>query len=127
MASATPWVADAILLLHVAFVLFIVLGFVAIWLGAAWGKRWSTDPWLRGLHLAAIAIVVLESWLGLPCPLTVWEDALRGTHTNIGFVAHWLRALLFWNLPAWFFTALYTAVGALAVATWLRIPPRRRR
>ena len=118
--------ADAVLLLHAAIVTFIAGGFVAIWIGAARARRWSTDPWLRGLHLAAIAIVVVEAWLGLPCPLTVWEDALRGTPGNAGFVARWVRALLYWNLPEWFFTALYTSLGALALLTWVRVPPRWR-
>ncbi|HXZ50207.1 MAG TPA: DUF2784 domain-containing protein [Usitatibacter sp.] len=119
--------ADAILLVHAAFVLFVVGGLAAIWVGIARGWRFAFDPRLRGAHAAAIAFVVAESLLGYACPLTVWEDALRGTHAARGFVARWVRAWLFWDAPPWAFTALYVAFGLAVAWTWWRHPPRRRR
>src|SRR6185436_15833868 len=101
--------ADFVLVLHAAFVLFVVGGLAAAWAGLALGKAWARNPWFRGLHLAAIAFVVAESLLGYMCPLTAWEDALRGTATDKGFIARWIHAWLFWDWPPWVFTALYTA------------------
>jgi hypothetical protein len=120
-----PALADAVLVVHAAFVLFVVGGLVATWLGLAFGWRYARNPWFRGLHLAAIAFVVLESILGFVCPLTAWEDALRGERTDAGFIQRWIHAWLFWRAPTWVFTSAYVAFGALVAATWWRWPPRR--
>jgi hypothetical protein len=117
--------ADAILVVQAAFVLFVVGGLAAIWIGIALGRRFAFNPWFRGLHLAAIAFVVAEALLGFMCPLTIWEDALRGTSSDKGFVARWVHAWLYWDWPPWVFTTLYVAFGALVAWTWLRFPPRR--
>lgn len=118
--------ADLVLLIHLAFVVFVVGGLVAIWVGAARGREWAFSRTFRTLHLVAIAVVVAEAVFGIACPLTAWEDALRGAHQEQGFVARLFRAVLYWNLPGWVFTSLYCAFGALVAWTWLRIPPRPR-
>jgi hypothetical protein len=118
--------ADAILALHAAFVLFVVGGLAAVWIGIAARRAFAFDPWFRGLHLAAIAFVAIESVLGYACPLTVWEDALRGKRADEGFIARAIHAWLFWDLPPAFFTAAYVGFAALVAATWWRYPPRRR-
>jgi polyferredoxin len=118
--------ADAILLVHAAFVLFVVVGLPATWVGLARGSRWARNPWFRGAHLAAIAFVVVQALLGYMCPLTIWEDALRGTVTDKGFIARWVHAWLFWNAPPWVFAAIYCAFGALVAWTFWKWPPKRR-
>jgi polyferredoxin len=121
MASA----ADAVLVLHAAFVLFVVGGLLLIVAGASFEKAWAFNPWFRGLHLAAIGFVVVESLLGYACPLTIWEDALRGVASERGFIARWIHAWLFWSAPPAIFTAIYCAFGALVAFTWWKWPPRR--
>ena len=118
--------ADAIVVVHLAFVLFVVGGLFATWIGLAWGKPFARSPWFRNLHLAAIAFVVAESLLGMVCPLTLWEDALRGTRTEAGFVERWVHGVLFWSWPPWVFTTIYAVFGLLVAVTWWRFPPRRR-
>ena len=118
--------ADAILVVHAAFVLFVVGGLLATWIGLALDRPFARNPWFRNLHLAAIAFVVLEAFAGVMCPLTIWEDALRGERTEAGFIQRWIHAWLFWNWPAWVFTAIYAAFGALVAWTWWRWPPRTR-
>ena len=122
---SAPTLADAILVAHALFVIFVVAAVPATWIGAALGWRYAINPWFRGLHLAAIAFVVAESILGFMCPLTIWEDALRGGTTGEGFIQRWIHAWLFWNWPAWVFTVIYVAFGALVAWTWWRLPPRR--
>jgi hypothetical protein len=117
--------ADAVLLVHAAFVLFVVGGLVATWLGLVLGLPFARNPWFRNLHLAAVAFVVAESLLGMVCPLTLWEDALRGTRPEAGFIERWVHALLFWSWPQWVFTAVYVGFGLLVAATWWLFPPRR--
>ena len=119
--------ADLLLILHAAFVAFVVLGLPAIWLGLALGKGWARSPGFRIAHLAAILFVAGEALLGLTCPLTLWEDALRGTSGEQGFIERWVHAWLFWSAPPWVFTAAYVAFAGAVAWTWWRWPPRGRR
>jgi polyferredoxin len=118
--------ADAVLLVHAAFVLFVAGGFAAILIGIALDRPFAFNAWFRGAHLAAIAFVVAESILGYMCPLTLWEDALRGETVEKGFIQRWIHTWLFWDWPAWVFASIYAAFGALVAWTWVRHPPRRR-
>ena len=122
--------ADAILVLHFAIALFVVGGLVLIIVGNLFGWRWVNALWFRLLHLAAIAIVVAEAWLGITCPLTTLEMWLRaqsgaGIAANYSesFIGHWLQRLLFYSAPPWMFVLAYTVFGALVVAVWFRFPP----
>ncbi len=119
--------ADAILLLHFAIVLYITLGLPAIWLGAACGWQWVRRFWFRLTHLAAIVFVALEALFGVWCPLTVWEDALRGSTNELSFVARWVHRLMFYQLPEWVFTLAYVSFAAVVGLTWVLVPPRLKR
>jgi len=114
--------ADALLLLHFLVVAFVVGGFALILAGLALGWRWVHNRLFRLLHLAAIAVVVLQSWLGVICPLTRWENRLRalaGEQAYSGsFIQYWLHKLLFFQAPPWVFTLVYTLFGAAVAATW---------
>ena len=119
-------IADAILVVHFAIVVFIVGGLIAVWIGAALGWRWTLNPWFRYAHLAAIAFVAAEALLGIACPLTVWEDLARGGVRPESFVGRWVRRVLFYEAPEWVFTALYVAWVLATLATLRLVPPRRR-
>ena len=119
--------ADVVLVLHFAYVLFVVGGLVAIWLGCALGWRWVRNWWFRVLHFAAIGFVAMEALVGVLCPLTLLEDWLRpGEDTETGFVQRWLHALLFYDWPLWVFTAIYLSFAAVVAATFILLPPRPR-
>ena len=123
--------ADGELFVHVGFVAFVVAGLVAVWIGHAFGWRWVDRMAFRVLHALAIAFVVAEAWLGVACPLTVLEYALRRRAGDVrlaegdAFVAGWLARLLYWDAPAWVFTLAYSLFGLAVLATLLRFPPRR--
>jgi len=123
--------ADLLLVLHLGFVLFVVLGLVLVLAGGALAWGWVYNRRFRIAHVLAIGVVVAQAWLGRVCPLTTWEMALRdraGDATYGGaFIAHWLGEWLYYDLPAWVFAAAYTAFGALVVFAWFRVPPRPRR
>jgi hypothetical protein len=120
--------ADALLLLHILIVVFVVAGLAAIYIGWALAWSWVINPWFRLLHLVTIGIVVLQSWLGVICPLTTWEMSLREQAGDIvyagSFISHWFQALLYYQAPAWAFTVTYTAFGLLVVASWFAVKPR---
>ena len=114
--------------------LFVVGGLVLIIVGNLFGWRWVNALWFRLLHLAAIAIVVAEAWLGITCPLTTLEMWLRAqsgagiaASYSESFIGHWLQRLLFYAAPPWAFVLAYTVFGALVVAVWFRFPPEFRR
>ena len=115
--------ADAVLILHFAFVLFVVGGLAMVWIGAAAGWRWVRNGWFRAAHLAAIAFVAAEALAGVWCPLTVWEDALRGTRADKSFIARWIHRVLFYDLPEWVFTVSYVLFALVVAATWWIVRP----
>lgn len=133
VSAAPPWrlLADAVLVLHVGIVAFVVAGLALILVGNFAGWRWVNALWLRLAHLAAIGIVVAQSWLGVVCPLTtleMWLRAKAGRATYAGgFIEHWLQRLLYWDAPAWAFTLVYTVFGLLVAASWYWFPPGRGR
>jgi len=118
--------ADLLLAFHFSIASFIVLGLVLVWIGAIARWNWIRNPWFRYLHLAAIVFVAAEALLGAACPLTVWEDLLRGGARPETFVGRWVYRLLYYNAPEWVFTAIYAAWTGLTLLTLRFVPPARR-
>lgn len=118
--------ADTIVVIHLFIMVFITAGLPLIYIGAARRWTWIRDWRWRVTHLAAIGLVAAESLAGIVCPLTLWEDALRGQQSKEGFIERWVDRILFYDFPAWVFTIAYTVFAALVVATWFAVPPRRR-
>ena len=122
--------ADAVLLLHVLFVAFVVAGLLLILAGRLLSWDWVRNWWFRVIHLGAIGIVVLQAWLGVICPLTRLEMYLRdkaGDTTYAGsFVSHWLEAILYYRAPAWVFAVAYTLFAIVVVMSWVWVRPHGR-
>ena len=126
--------ADAVLALHFALVVFVVGGLVFIVIGNVAHWRWANTLRFRLAHMAAIAVVAAEAWLGIACPLTTLEGWLRaksGVTTGLAhsdsFVGYWLHRLLFYSAPPWVFVLAYSVFGLLVVAVWFWFPPRSNR
>ena len=119
-------VADALLVVHFFIAAFIVAGLILVWLGAALRWRWIANPWFRYLHLGAIGLVAAEALLGIACPLTVWEDLLRGGVRPESFVARWVQRLLYYRAPEWVFTTGYVLWTLATLLTLWLVPPRRK-
>lgn len=121
--------ADFVLLLHAAFVAFVLVGLVLIWIGRFRGWAFVRNFWFRAAHLACIGVVVDESLSGIVCPLTTWENRLRllaGGQTRYAgsFIQDWVQRLIFYDLDERVFTLIYLAFFlAVALSFWL-IPPR---
>ena len=119
--------ADGVLVTHIAFVGFVVIGLVMILLGGLRGWSWVRNRWFRRAHLSAIGIVVVQAWLGIICPLTTLEMFFRGKAGDAtyqgAFIAHWLHRLLFFDAPLWVFTVCYTAFGLAVIASWWFVKP----
>ena len=72
--------ADLIMVVHLAWIIFMIWGFVLTIRGFFYPKFF--ERWLfRTVHLLGILFVVTLEILGRYCPLTLWENALR-SHYN---------------------------------------------
>ncbi len=81
--------ADLLLLLHFAFIIFVVIGGLLVF-------KWR---WFAWLHIPAAtwgALLEFNSWL---CPLTPWEVQLRRLSGeqgyDTGFIEHYLQPLIY--------------------------------
>jgi hypothetical protein len=116
------FLADALVLAHGAFTVFVVLGsFLILW------RRW-----VLWLHLPAFLWGALIEFFGWVCPLTPWEQALRaragqGGYAG-GFVDHYLVPLIY---PAALTHRGQVVIGVLVVVlnalSYAIILPRLRR
>jgi hypothetical protein len=104
--------ADLVLLLHLAFVLFVILG----------GLLVLRRPVIAWLHLPCAAWGVLIEFAGWICPLTPLEVSLRmrGGEAGYagGFIAHYVTAALY---PAGLTRGLQVVLGAFALLLNLTI------
>jgi hypothetical protein len=123
-------IADAIVAVHVAYVIYVVIGQLLIWLGLALRWRWVRNPWFRWAHMIMMVIVGGEATLDIECPLTRWEGQFRelaGEATSgTSFVGRLLHKLIFVDWPPWIINGLHMGFALVVVATFILAPPRRR-
>lgn len=123
------FLADAVLLLHAAVVLFVLGGLIAVLVGNRRNWFWVNSPVFRIIHVLAIGVVIVQAWLGQLCPLTILESWLReqaGEATYAAsFIEHWFQKFLYYEAPLWIFSLAYTMFGFLVVAAWRYFPPRK--
>lgn len=127
--------ADGVLLIHAAYIAFVVVGLVLVWIGRFCGWSFVRNIWFRAAHIAAMGVVVAESLCGVECPLTKWEDELRlaagGEKYYAGsFIQEWVQRLIFFNVDERIFTVVYIIFFAMLILSFWLVPPhwpRRRR
>jgi hypothetical protein len=99
--------ADAVVLAHLAFVVFVVAGGLAV-------LRWPRAAWV---HVPAALWGVIVEWSGSICPLTPLELTLRrrGNEAGYGggFVEHYVLPVLY---PGALTPGVQLALGGLVVA-----------
>lgn len=121
--------ADAVLVLHFLFALFLVAGLILIYTGYFLHWRWIRNPWFRLAHIAGTVVVAVQAWIGVVCPVTGLEMWLRervgGATYEGSFIAHWLGELLYYDLPAWVFILVYSVFAAGVAAAWIWVRPYR--
>ena len=122
-------ISRVILILHFVFVLGVVLPVPLILIGAWCRWKWIRNPKFRMVHLLMIGIVAVEAVIGIFCPLTIWEQALRrkaGEETYEGsFVGHWVSRLLYYHFEPWVFTLVYCTWGVLILTLYFLVPPKK--
>src|SRR5260370_5619864 len=95
--------ADVIVVVHVGYVSYVVIGQLAIFAGVVLRWQWIRNFWFRVTHLVAISIVAFEAIMNITCPLTRWENQLRAAAgqpvSGETFMGRLLHNLIFYNLP----------------------------
>ncbi|HET7649107.1 MAG TPA: DUF2784 domain-containing protein [Gammaproteobacteria bacterium] len=98
--------ADAIVVIHLAFILFVIAGGLLL-------LRWPRLVWL---HIPAVIWGALTEFLHIVCPLTDLEDRLRGMAGVAGyrsdFVTHYLLPVIY---PPGLTAQIQLALGSLVV------------
>ncbi len=81
--------ADTLMLIHLAFIVFVVLGGLLVW-------RWG---WLAWVHLPTVLWGAYVELAHKQCPLTPWEQSLRAmageSGYSGGFIDHYLMPLIY--------------------------------
>ena len=119
--------ADAIVAVHLGFMLTVVAAQALVLAGWVLRWAWVRNFWFRFVHLLCIHLVASQAALELDCPLTTWEWELRGADwvplegaSAIGRVSH---RLLIHEAGAIYFV-IYAAFALVVLLTWLFVPPR---
>ena len=98
--------ADLVLVLHLAFVFFVVLGGLLV-------LRWR---WVALLHVPAAIWGILLEYAGWICPLTPLENSLRRlggeTEYSGSFIQHYIQPVLY---PAGLTRGTQIVLGSLAL------------
>jgi hypothetical protein len=120
--------ADLVVAVHAAYVGYVVVGQLAILAGLAGRRQWVRNPWFRWTHLLMMSVVGFEAVCRIPCPLTVWEIALRrmaGEAAAEGtFVGRLLDRLIFLDAPPWVIESLHIGFALVVIGTFVLAPPR---
>jgi hypothetical protein len=118
------FLADAVVVLHLAFVGFVTLG----------GLLVLRRPRLARIHLPVALYGVLIEWIGFLCPLTPLEKALRRAAGEAGyaggFVEHYILPVLYphglTRQIQWVLGALVLVLNvAIYVVVWRSARARR--
>ena len=98
--------SDLLLLLHGAFVLFVVAGGLLV-------LKWPAVAWV---HLPAAVWGAVIEFIGFTCPLTpleqTWRRAAGGEAYEGGFIEHYVTAALY---PTGLTRAIQVALGLLVL------------
>lgn len=108
--------ADAVLLAHFGFLLFVALGGFL-----AWRHRWVAWP-----HAVAVGWGLVSVFVGVGCPLTYWEDRLRtaagGQGLPRGFVDTYLTGVIY---PVGHLVTAQLLVAGLVLMSWVGVARHR--
>jgi hypothetical protein len=120
--------ANIVTIVHLAYFVFVVGGFVGIVAGAARRPGWVFNPWFRIVHLLSIFVVLAENVTGWNCPLNVLEGSLRSpaienAEASSGF-GYLLDQLLHHTISEQALDVLYWTLGLASLLLLFFVPPR---
>ena len=98
--------ADVVVVAHMGFVLFVVVGGLAVY--------WR--PWILWMHVPAVLWGVGIEWAGAVCPLTLVENWLRNQAGEDGYTGDFIQRYILPTLyPAGLTRDIQIMLGAAAL------------
>ena len=111
------WLADVVVLVHFAFVIYLAVGGFIAW-------RWPRTIYA---HLLAVAWGTGMLLFGYSCPLTVLERDLRGESGQTpGFIDRYIEGILYPEEFTPHLRVLLTVIVLISYGGFLRLRSRRR-
>jgi hypothetical protein len=111
--------ADAIVVLHLLWIVFLILG-------AFPGRRWA---WVKWVHLASLAFSIALQVFGWICPLTyleVWLRTRSGAQPYEGtFLRHYVEQIVYAEIPR--FALLIGTLVIVALSMWTYFAPKQKK
>jgi hypothetical protein len=126
------FLADALVALHLVWILFMLAGFVLVLWGVLFKRSLLNWFWFRTFHLIGIIYVAALSIQEKLCPLTVWENLLRNkaepTAAYSGsFIIHYIEKLVYPEIDPVLLQAATLFLGVISVLAYLLFPPHKLR
>jgi len=123
--------ANVVTIVHLAYFVFVVGGFLGIVVGSARRPGWAYNPWFRIVHLLSVFVVLAEDEIGFNCPLNVMESSLRapktgGAEASSGF-GYALDQLLHHTISERVLQGMYWTLGLASLLLLFLVPPRFRK
>lgn len=122
-------IADSIVMIHFAWILFMITGFI-LTIRGFYHKEFF-DRWLfRTIHFIGIAYVSLLAIMGKYCPLTLWENALRAEYgSNLtypgSFIIQYTERLVYPDINPWIIVIPTIFIAVFTIVVFILKPPAK--
>ena len=132
--------ADLVVLIHFAWILFILWGFIltacgsiSVYVLRAAKDRWRTffDEWIfRTIHLGGIVYTAVLTVLGKHCPLTTLENILKEQYNTEltypgSFVVHYIEKIFYPEANFLLFVIPTMIITAFTLLMFIIRPPAK--
>ena len=98
--------ADSMMVAHLLYIAFVIVG----------GLLAFRARWILWLHVPAVAWAIYVQYIGRVCPLTTWENQLRGLAGGAGyeggFIDHYLIPIIY---PPGITSGVHLVLGTLVI------------
>jgi len=123
------FLADTILILHVIFILFVILGFIFT-IFCFFKKTLFNMFFFRTVHLVSILYVAILEVLEKFCPLTILEDILYQKHTSHqkysdSFISHYIEKLVYPDVSPEILISITVAIALFTILVYIFRPPEK--
>jgi len=121
--------ADLIVTIHFAWILFMLTGFILTLRG--FFHREFFEKWLfRVMHLIGVIYVNLLGLMGKFCPLTLWENILREKHNPSltypgSFIIHYVEKLVYPEVNPWIIYIPTIFITVFTIIIFILRPPAK--
>ena len=121
--------AHIVLVIHFAFVSFVVVGLLLTWIGYFLNWSFVRNFYFRAAHILAMGVVLLEALFGIVCPLTTWEIQLRKlggqvVYEDQTFMQYWIHKIMFFQMEPVTFQLIYGCFFTALLLSFFFVRPR---